>query len=76
MGFSLIVNDVDQGHDRAALRFGEGISSPQDPTRFAAKKVDTNTVEAYTISNGPSRAEHLQNLIVAILSRPCARPIS
>jgi hypothetical protein len=76
MGFSLIVNDVDQGHDRAALRFGEGISSPQDPTRFAAKKVDTNTVEAYTISNSPSRAEHLQNLIVAILSRPCARPIS
>ena len=44
--------------------------------RTIPQKVDTNTVEAYTIKITGSRAEQLPNVIVAFLSRPCARHIS
>jgi hypothetical protein len=44
--------------------------------RTIPQKVDTNTVEAYTIRITGSRAEQLPNVIVAFLSRPCARHIS
>lgn len=39
IGFSLAVNDADQGSDRAHLRFGGGLARPQDPMRFAALKI-------------------------------------
>jgi hypothetical protein len=39
LGFSIVVNDSDKGHDRKFLRFGHGIAGPQNPEFFAILKI-------------------------------------